>query len=148
MSEKYNKIIKTSSKKAKQMRLIIKNGIRYNMILETDIKPKYKKIKPFNTKRWIIKNVKLVALNIMDKKEIERIIEADKKQQESYDKAFQMNIGSEFCLMLSNAQYESLTRFLDKNDIKIGQEITLIRKGLGFNTRLSFGYTLTNPNKK
>jgi len=126
----------------------LKNGIRYYIAIETDKKPKYKKLKYFNSKKWIIRNVRLVEFKTIDKEEIAKIVKADENQQKAYDKLFLMNKDMLYILMLSNNQYKTLTRFLDKNQIPIGKTIAMTRKGTGFNTRLVFNRHLDDPNKK
>ena len=138
MSEKYTKLIKKSAKKQKQMKLIIKNGIRYYIILESIKAPKYKKVKYFDVKKWQIRDVRLIDFGIIDKTEIEGIIKNDKKQQTAYDKLFQMEKNSLYVFMLSNKQFSALSRFLDQKDIKIGTQFVFTRKGIGFKTRLVF----------
>lgn len=147
MSEKYKNLIKQSFKRTKQLRLILKNGIRYYIAIENDKKPKYKKIKYFNTRKWIIKNVRLIEFKIIDKEEIAEIIKKDKKQQDSYDKLFQMTKDILYTLTLSNNQYQALTRFLVKNDITIGSHIAMTRKGVSFNTKLVFDMILKKNEK-
>lgn len=138
MSEKYNNLIKKASKRKRQSRLIIKNGIQYYITISSDVKPKFKKVKFINAKKWIIRDVILNQFKIIDKAEIEEIIKNDKKQQESYDKCFQMSVNQMYMLMLSQKQLESLTRYLDKNDVEVGRQISFIRKGTGFKTQIEF----------
>lgn len=138
MSEKYTNLIKKASKRKRQSRLIIKNGIEYFITITSDKKPKFKKVKFINAKKWIIPNVLLNGYKIIDKVEIKQIIEKDSKQQESYDKCFQMAVNQMYMLMLSQKQLESLTRYLDKNDVEIGRQISFIRKGTGFKTHIVF----------
>ena len=147
MSEKYTNLIQKSHKRKRQSRLIIKNGIQYWIIITTDQKPKFKKPKFINTKKWLIKNVLLTSFKITDKAIIKEIIDANSKEQESYDKCFQMDVDRLYTLMLSQKQYESLTRFLDKSEVNIGDKISFIRKGIGFKTRIIF-YTPLNKNEK
>lgn len=142
MSQKYKNLIKKSIRSTKQLKLIIKNGIRYYIAIETDKKPKFRKLKYFKTKKWIIKDVRLVEFKIIDKEEIAEIIKKNDKEQTSYDKAFQMTKDILYTLMLSNNQYQTLIRFLKKNETNIGTHIAMTRKGLGFNTKLVFDLIL------
>ena len=147
MSEKYVNLIKKSSKRKRQMRLIIKNGIQYVISLTTDKKPKFKKPKFINQKKWIIKDVLLHSFKIIDKAEIHEIIVKDSKQQESYDKCFAMNVDALYNLMLSDRQFKALARYLDTKDVDIGTKIAMTRKGSGFKTHINFFTSLTNKEK-
>jgi len=138
MSEKYVNLIKKSSKRKRQMRLIIKNGIQYVISLTTDKKPKFKKPKYIKQKKWIIKDVLLHKIIIRDKEEIREIIDANDKEQTSYDKAFEMTVDQLYMLLLSQKQFNALARFIDKNGIPLGEAISFIRKGRGFHTRIVF----------
>ena len=138
MSQKYINLIKKASKRKRQSRLIIKNGIEYYITISSDVKTKFKKVKFINAKKWIIKDVILNRFKIIDKAEIKEIIENNDKAQESYDKCFQMAVNQTYILMLSQKQFESLTRYLDKNDVEVGRQISFIRKGTGFKTHIEF----------
>lgn len=138
MTEKYINLIKKSSKRKRQMRLVIKNGIQYIITLTTDKKPKFKKPKFIDQKKWIIKDVLLNSMEIIDKTEIKEIIDNDSKQQESYDKCFAMNVNTLYTLMLSDRQFKALTRYLDSKNINIGTKLSMTRKGTGFKTHIQF----------
>lgn len=138
MSEIYQNIIKKASKTKRQNRLIIKNGIQYYITLTTDKKPKFKKMKFIKAKKWIIRDVLLNSFKIYDKTEIKDIIDTDSKQQESYDKCFQMSVNTLYLLLLSDNQYRALARYLEKNDVQIGRQISFTRIGRGFKTRIEF----------
>lgn len=148
MSEKYKNLIKKSHKRKRQPRLIIKNGIQYSITLTTDKKPKFKKPKYIQSKKWLIKDVLLHYYRIIDKDEIKEIIEKDSKQQDSYDKCFAMTVDELYTLMLSDKQFNSLIRFIEKNDIKFGSKFSFRRKGTGFKTILVFSTKIIKPDKE
>ena len=138
MTEKYINLIKKSKKRKRQSRIVIKNGIEYIITLTTDKKPKFKKPKFINQKKWIIKDVLLHKVIIRDKSEIAEIIDANEKEQASYDKAFLMSVDQLYMLLLSQKQFNALARFIEKRSIPLGEPISFIRKGRGFHTRIVF----------
>lgn len=148
MSNEYKKLIRKPRKRKARPRIIIKNGIRYFITIKTDRKPKFKKPKYIKQKKWIIRDVLLHDTTITDEDEIKKIIKEDKKQQDSYDKCFQMTNDSLYNLLLSNNQYESLTRFIDKFKIKIGQQFSFTRKGKGFSTKIIYNQSIISKEKK
>jgi len=138
MTEKYINLIKKSRKSKRQSRIIIKNGIEYVITITTNKKPKFKKPKFINQKKWIIKDVLLHKINIVDKQEIQEIIDANDKEQLSYDKAFEMTTDQLYILMLSHKQFTALGRFIENEVISLGTKIAFVRKGRGFHTRIIF----------
>lgn len=138
MSKTYTELMKKPKGTRNQMRLIIKNGITYKIIIESLKKPKYKRLKPFKNKRWIINNVKLLDFNINNQQEIESIIKANEDEQKSYDSCFAMEKDQYYKLLLSNKQYTILRNFLINNDIIYKTPFSFYRSGKGFKTHLTF----------
>lgn len=137
MSEKiiYNK--KTRKMKGSR-RLIIKNGIQYNISITENIKHQFKTIKPFKIKKWIIKSVFLHDFIVADKKEIENIIKLNSEEQKSYDRAFALDIQEIYELHLTNRQYETFKRFLNAFELELNIVFTIQRKGKGLKTIIEF----------
>lgn len=147
MSEKYVKLIKKSRKRKRQQRLIIKNGIQYVIAITIDKKPKFKKTKYIKAKKWLIKDVLLHSYKIVNKDIIKEIIEKDSTQQESYDKCFAMDTDALYTLMLSDKQYNTLLRFIAKNNIYVNMEFSFRRIGTGFKTKLVFSKEIPKKEK-
>jgi len=138
MSKPFNEWIGQASKITHELRLLVKNGIRYAVALMETKKPKKKKIKAFKTKKWQIKGVFLYSFEIIDKEEIAQIIKNNPDEQQLYDKVFDISVDETYNLLLSDKQYKALCNFLDTNEIKLGETFFLQRKGLGLKTYYQF----------
>ena len=63
MTEPFNEWIKQANKITHELRLIVKNGIQYQVKLTDLKKPKKRKLKAFKTKKWQVKNLFLIDWN-------------------------------------------------------------------------------------
>jgi len=131
----YNK--KTRKSNLSQ-RLLLKNGIQYTISITKNAKHKFRTIKPFKIKKWIISNVYLHEFKIVDKEAIKKIIASDEREQKSYDRVFGMSIDEIYELNLTNKQYETFKRFIDAFEINTKQAFYMIRKGFGLKTFIEF----------
>ena len=138
MSETFEKWFKTANKIQHELRLLIKNGIKYKVALTSTKKPKRKYFKAIKTKKWQIKELLLLNFEIVGKTEIQKIIENDAKQQESYDRAFAMSKDVNYNLLLTNKQYKTFCKFLESAKIQLKQEFFIQRKELGLKTFMRF----------
>ncbi len=138
MSEPFTEWIKTANRITHELRLIVKNGIQYHVKLTDLKKPKKRKFKGFNAKKWQIKNLFLVDWQIVAKMEIEKIIKDNPTEQEKYDKAFLISKRETYNLLLSDKQYKTLTQFLKTEKIQLNQEFYIQRKGIGLKTYYAF----------
>lgn len=119
-------------------RIIIKNGIQYTISITQNKQHKYKIIKPFKTKKWIIPSVLLHKFEVINKAEIKKIIERDSNEQQSYDRAFALEIDELYEFNLTNKQYIKFKAFLQLYRIKLNEKFFIIRKGLGLKTTIDF----------
>lgn len=143
MSKKYSEIMRKPKGSKTRMRLIIKNGVYYKIALESQKKPKYKKIKPFRNKRWIITNVRLLAFHILDQSEIDAIIKENSDEEKSYETCFAMETGRMYRLLLSNNQYTALRQFLTDINLTFKTPFYFFRIGTGFKTHLVYSEEAT-----
>lgn len=128
------KVIKSKG----SQRILLKNGIQYTVSITQNKKHRFKTIKPFKTKKWIISSVLLHNFEIVNKAEIKKIIDNDSDEQQSYDRAFAMDIEELYELNLTNKQYEKFKGFLTLYEIELNHKFYLIRKGLGLKTTIDF----------
>lgn len=147
MSEKIIYNTKTRKEKGSH-RLIIKNGIQYTISITRNLKHKFKTIKPFKTKKWIIQKVLLDNFEVVNKKEIELIIKADPKEQQSYDSAFALDLNETYELNLTNKQYETFTRFLQAFELNLNDKFYILRKGKGLKTIIEFNILESDDDTK
>lgn len=138
MTTPFNEWIERANKITHELRLLVKNGIRYSVALMEPKKPKKKKIKAFKTKKWQIKGVFLYTFEIIDEKEIAQIIKNNPDEQALYDKVFDISTKETYNLLLSDKQYKALCNFINTNKIILGEAFYLQRKGLGLKTFYHF----------
>lgn len=138
MSEPFTEWIKTANKITHELRLIVKNGIQYQVKLTDIKKPKKRKFKGFNTKKWQVKDLFLIDWKIVAEMIIKRIIKENPLEQEKYDKAFLISKRETYNLLLSDKQYKTLTQFLKTEKIQLNQEFYIQRLGIGLKTYYKF----------
>lgn len=138
MSEPFIEWIKQANRITHELRLIVKNGIQYQVKLTDLKKPKKKKFKGFNTKKWQIKNLFLIDWKIVAEMEIKKIVKDNPDEQKRYDKAFLISKRETYNLLLSDKQYKAFTRFLKTEKIQLNQEFYIQRKEIGLKTYYAF----------
>ncbi|HEC40882.1 hypothetical protein LCGC14_0876600 [marine sediment metagenome] len=121
-----------------ELRLIIKNGLKYKVSLTSNKTPKKRKFKQINAKKWQIKGLFLEDFEIVGKTEIQKIIENDAKEQQSYDRAFSMTKGEVYNILFTDKQYKTFCKFLETAEIQLKQEFYIQRKGIGLKTIMRF----------
>ncbi len=141
MTETFGKWFKSANKIQHELRLLVKNGIKYNVALTSTIRPKKRKFKAINAKKWQVKNLFLHDFDIVGKTLIEKLIKDDSKEQESYDRAFAMSKDVNYNLLLTDKQYKEFCRFLKTEQIKLKQTFFIQRKGIGLKTIMRFTLT-------
>lgn len=138
MSKPFEEWIKEGNKITHELRIPIKNGIKYQVFLTTTQKPKKKRFKTIKQKKWQVKGLFLISFEIVNEKLIAQIIKNDANEQAKYDKALAVSILETYNILFSDTQYKKFTNFLKTNDIQLEQEFYIQRKGLLFKTRYEF----------
>lgn len=138
MSKPFDEWIKRGNRITHELRILIKNGIKYKVQLTTTKKPKRKYFKSIKQKKWQVKGLFLIEFKIIDEKEIAKIIKENDKEQALYDKAFAITPMETYNILFSDTQYKKFTNFLKTERIELNQEFFIQRKGRLFETRYHF----------
>jgi len=134
MNETFSKWFTDANKISHELRLMVKNGMKYKIQLTSAKKPRKKKFKAIKTKKWQVKGVFLTSFEIVDEKEIAEIIKKNSDEQQAYDKVFAITIRETYNLLLTDKQYKVFCTFLEKEKIELNQDFYLQRKGIGLKT--------------
>ena len=138
MSKPFEKWIKKGNRITHELRIPIKNGIKYMVSLTTTKKPKRKYFRALKQKKWQVKGLFLTSFKIVNEKLIAEIIKQDSKEQERYDKAFATSKLETYNILFSDTQYKKFTNFLKTEQIDLYQTFYIQRKGLLYKTRYEF----------
>lgn len=137
----YNDIEEISDKGILQ----VKNGLEYKISLTTAKKPILKKQKSEQfdklRKKFEVTGVNLLALHIVNQKEIDKIILEDPSQELRYKNIIDMQLETTYTLKLTEQQYKSLTIFMSKNKIDLDEAFYFRRFGKTINTFFKFALT-------
>jgi len=134
MNETFSKWLSDANRITHELRLMVKNGIRYKASLTTNKKPRKRKIKAINAKKWQVKGIFLHDFEIIDEKEIALIIKNDSNEQALYDKAFAITKRETYNLLLTDKQYKAFCKFIETEKLALNQEFYLQRKLTGLKT--------------
>jgi len=138
MNEIFSKWLSDANRISHELRLMIKNGIRYKVSITTSKRPRKRKIKAIKTKKWQIKGIFLHDFEIIDEKEIAQIIKTDSNEQALYDKAFAITKRETYNLLLTDKQYKAFCKFIETEIIQLNQEFFLQRKLTGLKTMYQY----------
>ena len=138
MNETFEKWYKRADKFGHELRLLVKNGIKYEIALTSSKTPKRKYFKTIKSKKFQIRDVLLYEFEIVDKEEIAEIIKKNSDEQASYDKAFDITTHQLYNLLLTTNQYKKLCKFIETQNIELNTRFYLQRKGSGLKTQFYF----------